>query len=128
MGIGISPPVDYKKPGFPSLNVDELADTTPDRHFTLYDIGDVWHFAVLWTLFMYLAFHLGAILIAFYTHSWNKRTWRLLWVVPVVYLFVAAIEALIAGSLVGLMCVLTTIVDATTDLEQSRGRLQVRLL
>lgn len=99
-------PEGYRTPRFPSLNIHELKDTTPDKHFTLFYISDVWYFTVIWTLVMYWSFHMGAVLIAFFTHGWNKSSWKYLWAVPVVYMVMAGLEALLAGSIVGLMWVL----------------------
>ncbi|KYK60131.1 hypothetical protein DCS_01266 [Drechmeria coniospora] len=97
------PPKDYESPRFPSLNVHTLTDPTSKRIYTLYYIRDVWHFTVLWTLIAYAIFHLGAVLVAMSTHRWKQSSWRFLWAVPVVYLVTAALEALLAGSIVGVM-------------------------
>ncbi|OWT43244.1 hypothetical protein VFPPC_17593 [Pochonia chlamydosporia 170] len=97
-----SPPPDYQTPPFPSLNVKQLQDHTPDRRYTLYHISDVWEFTVIWTLITYIFFHLGAVLVAFFSHGFNKSSWRFLWAVPIIYLLIAGIEAILAGSIVGL--------------------------
>lgn len=98
-----SPPKGYHTPPFPSLNVKTLYDTTPEKIYTLYHVQDVWRFTVLWTLIVYALFHLGAGLIAFITHGPNHSTWKYLWAVPVVYLSIAGVEALLSGSVTGLM-------------------------
>ena len=94
-------PPGYQTPGFPSLNIQTIYDTTDDRRYTLYDITDVWRFTVIWTLVAYAVFHLAAVLIAVYAHGWRISSWKYLWAVPVVYLVIAAMEALMAGSIVG---------------------------
>ncbi|KID79559.1 uncharacterized protein G6M90_00g018430 [Metarhizium brunneum] len=98
-----NPPPNYHTPPFPSLNVNTLQDRTPNRTYTLYRITDVWKFTVLWTLITYIFFHLGAVLVAVFSHGLNKGSWRFLWAVPIIYLLIAGIEAIIAGSIVGLV-------------------------
>lgn len=97
------PPPNYETPAFPSLNVKTLQDLTPNRTYTLYYISDVWKFTVLWTLITYASFHLGAVLVALFNHGLKKSSWRFLWAVPITYLFIAGIEAIIAGSVVGVV-------------------------
>lgn len=55
---------------------------------------------------MYALFHLGAVMIALFTHGARKKSWKLLWVTPIVYLTVAGLEAILSGSVVGLVYVL----------------------
>lgn len=98
-----TPPDSYKTPQFPSLNVKTLYDYSDDRKFTLYYIEDVWRFTVMWTLILYALFHLAAVLIAFFTHGKRVSSWKYLWAVPVVYLIIAGLEAILAGSIVGIM-------------------------
>ena len=98
-----SPPPGYHAPPFPSLNVKTLHDDTTDRIYTLYHVRDVWRFTVTWTLIVYALFHLGAVLVAFFTHGLKKSSWKYLWAVPVVYLVIAGLEAILAGSIVGVM-------------------------
>ncbi|VUC32220.1 unnamed protein product [Clonostachys rosea] len=97
------PPESYHTPPFPSLNVETIYDKTPDRRFTLYYIGDIWRFTVVWTLVFFALFHLAAVVIAIFTHGRKISSWKYLWAVPFVYLTVAAIEAVLSGSLVGLV-------------------------
>ncbi|TQV96711.1 integral membrane protein [Cordyceps javanica] len=97
------PPPDYKTPPFPSLNVHTLSDETSDKIYTLYHIGDVWRFTVVWTVIVYAVFHLGAVMVAFMTHGFKRRSWKLLWLAPIVYLSVAGVEAVLSGSIVGLI-------------------------
>jgi hypothetical protein len=100
------PPANYTTPPFPSLNVHSLFDATPEKQFTLYFIGDVWRFTVIWTLMTFALFHLGAVFIAMFTHGWKKSSWKYLWITPIVYLVVAGIEAVVSGTIVGVMSVL----------------------
>ncbi|PTB66357.1 hypothetical protein BBK36DRAFT_162227 [Trichoderma citrinoviride] len=97
------PPANYTTPPFPSLNVHSLFDATPEKQFTLYFIGDVWRFTVIWTLITFALFHLGAVFIAMFTHGWKKSSWKYLWITPIVYLGVAGLEAVVSGTIVGVM-------------------------
>lgn len=99
-------PPNYQTPPFPSLNVRNLTDQTENKIYTLYYIGDAWRFTVIWTLIVYALFHLGAVMIALFTHGARKKSWKLLWVTPIVYLTVAGLEAILSGSVVGLVYVL----------------------
>lgn len=85
-----------------------LSDKTPQRLHTIYYIEDAWRFTLLWTLITYAVFHVGAVLVAVLTHGWKKSSWSYLWAVPGVYLVVAGLEAVLAGSVVGLVCVALT--------------------
>lgn len=105
MPASFNPPDGYHSPRFPSLNVKALTDPTKDREFTLYYIKDVWKFTVTWTLITYALFHLGAVVVALLTHRWKKSSLTYMWAVPLVYLVTAGLEALLAGSVVGLMFV-----------------------
>lgn len=101
------PPDGYRTPRFPSLNVRDLYDSTPDKRYTLFHIQDVWYFTVVWTLIMYWVFHMGPVLIALFTHGWNKSSWKYLWAVPIVYMVMAGLEALLAGTIVGFLLVVS---------------------
>lgn len=64
----------------------------------------MWLFILLWTLIIYALFHLGASTIALAMQVGKKKSnWKYLWMVPIIYLVVAGLEALFAGSIVGLM-------------------------
>lgn len=97
------PPASYRTPPFPSLNIHDIHDFTDDKRYTLYYIGDAWRFTLMWTLIVFAVFHMGAVLIAWFTHGWKKSSWKYLWVAPIIYLGVAALEAVVSGSIVGLM-------------------------
>lgn len=105
MALPNTPPEGYDTPRFPSLNVKTLYDQTADKQYTLYYVLDVWRFTLLWTLIIYACFHLAAVMIAMFTHGWKKSSWRYLWAVPVIYLVIAGLEAVMAGSIVGLVSV-----------------------
>ena len=107
------PPPGYETPAFPSLYL-HLLDDTPTRQWTLYYLGDVWRFTLLWTLIIYAIFHLGAAAIALAMHWKTRSAWKLLWAVPIVYLLVAGFEAVFAGSITGVM--LVSLADAQSAL------------
>lgn len=74
--------------------------------WSLYYVGDVWRFTLIWTLIIYALFHLAAAGIALAMQIGKRRSnWKYLWLVPLIYLVVAGIEALFAGSIVGLVYV-----------------------
>lgn len=56
---------------------------------------------------MYACFHAAAVGIALFVQigKKGKTNWKYLWTVPIVYSAIAAIEALIAGSVAGAMSV-----------------------
>lgn len=65
----------------------------------------MWKFTLFWTLILYGLFHLSAVGVAVLMQGGGKRfsSWKYLWLVPLVYALIAGFEALIAGTLVGLM-------------------------
>lgn len=66
----------------------------------------MWKFTLFWTLILFGLFHLGAVGVAILMHGGKRiSSWKYLWVVPLVYFLIAGFEALIAGTLVGLMYV-----------------------
>jgi hypothetical protein len=95
------PPSGYQTPSFPSLNVQTVYDTTPQRIYTLYYIRDVWRFTVIWTVIIYAVFHLAAVVIALFTHGRRMSTWKYLWAVPIIYIITAGLQAVVTGSIVG---------------------------
>ncbi|CAI4217915.1 unnamed protein product [Parascedosporium putredinis] len=97
-----SPPRGYTTPPFPSLTW-EILDPTARKERSLFYIGDIWRFTLLWTLIIYALFHLACAGIAIAMHAQNKTAWKFIWVVPVLYLFVAGVQGIVAGSVVGLM-------------------------
>ncbi|KIH90590.1 integral membrane protein [Sporothrix brasiliensis 5110] len=96
-------PPGYKTPEFPSLY---WPPQTPTAHGSLYYLYDIWRFTLLWTVILYAVFHAGAAVIALamqLIYSGRPEYWRYLWTIPVTYTVVAGIEALFAGSFVGLI-------------------------
>lgn len=96
------PPPNYRTPPFPSLSL-ELTDWTDDHRWSLYHLQDIWRFTVLWTIIFYAAVHLAAAAIAIVMQGGKKRSWMYLWVAPILYVGVAMIQGLVAGSVVGVM-------------------------
>lgn len=58
----------------------------------------MWRFTLYWTLICVVGVHLVA---AGYAVAVQYKNWKIIWVVPVMYLVVGGIEALIAGNVVG---------------------------
>lgn len=91
----------YIAPDFPSLFWPPHKSTVK-----LEELDEMWKFTLFWTLILYGLFHLGAVGVAVLMQVGKRRSnWTYLWVVPLVYAFIAGAEALVAGSLVGLMFV-----------------------
>lgn len=98
------PPADYTTPRWPSLFWPPLED-----RFVLYHLDDMWRFTLIWTFVMYACFHWAAIGIALIVQIGKKKTnWKYLWTVPIIYSAIAAVEALVAGSVTGAMFVAST--------------------
>jgi hypothetical protein len=87
-------PPNYTSPPFPSLYSPLQSGTY------LYYSNDIWRFTLFWTLIIFEAFHLAA---SGYAVAVQWRNWKLMWLVPIAYLVVGGIEAVLAGSIVGLM-------------------------
>src|SRR5271170_4395362 len=120
-------PLSYTTPPFPSLYWP--IRTKPGDPKYLYYMHDIWRYTLLWTLLTYGLAHLlvsaCAVLMQFhsaYLHAHNpviqrlsaknrqllglnpiKDTLQWVWMIPTLYLFMGAVEALLAGSLVGLI-------------------------
>jgi len=61
-------------------------------------------------LILFGLFHLGAAGIALLMQAGKRRSnWKYLWLVPLVYSLIAGVEAVMAGSVVGLMSVPSTL-------------------
>ena len=78
-------------PPFPGLGIPDSA---------LLTIHDAWYFTLIWTVIVYEAFHLAASAYALFV---QRNNLNFVWIVPVVFAAVAGIEALLAGSVVGLI-------------------------
>ena len=109
-------PHNYVAPHWPSLYWPVRA--TPGTPAYLYYTTDIWRFTLYWTLLMYGAVHVFAAAWAVlmqlrsaftlrhkdYAASTSvKQTLGWVWIVPVIYCVVGGIEALLAGSVVGLV-------------------------
>lgn len=123
-------PLSYTTPPFPSLYWPFNTDPAVPQY--LYSLTDIWRFTLYWTLITIPVAHflvaIWAVLMQFSTAYQRKRflqtpdglalsaknrkllgekplqecaTW--VWLVPVAYLFVAGLESLVAGTLVGLI-------------------------
>lgn len=91
-------PINYKTPEFPSLY-----DPIPSHHedaYYLYYTKDIWRYTLFWTLILYAATHLPVAGCAVLTHCRNRSV---IWLVPLLYSFIAGLEGLLAGSIVGLV-------------------------
>lgn len=125
-----APPLSYTTPDFPSLYWPIRA--SPGEPKYLYYAGDMWRYTLYWTLITvglaHLAVAFWAVLMQ-YSSAWQKRrflrspvaarltpknrkllggnpiaeTSRWVWLVPVVYIVLGGLEAVVAGSLVGLV-------------------------
>jgi len=119
-------PPNYIRPPFPSLYW--LIGPHVVKPAYIYSIRDAWRFTLFWTLIVFEAAHLLVAIYAVAMVWWGGRDKRVrggmgrkgrgkgkdkigrflsrisgMWAVPVVYGIVAGIEALLAGSVVGLM-------------------------
>lgn len=71
---------------------------------------------------MYACFHWAAVGIALIVQIGKKKTnWKYLWTVPIIYSAIAAVEALVAGSVTGAMCVVPLV--SLVDLSNYHGHL-----
>ncbi|KAK0753196.1 hypothetical protein B0T18DRAFT_423801 [Schizothecium vesticola] len=92
-------PPGYTTPPFPSLHIP-----LQDPENSLYTVRDIWRFTLLWTLILFGLFHLGAAGLALLMQTGKTRVnWKYLGLVPLAYGIVAGAEALMAGSIVGLI-------------------------
>jgi len=115
-------PPDYSTPAFPSLYwLIGPPDVVQPAY--LYHKHDIWRFTLFWTILVYEAAHLAVGFYAVAIVWWGGREGlkqakeksekgdggakvkklRVLWMVPILYAFVAGVEAVLAGSVVGLM-------------------------
>ncbi|KAJ8608831.1 hypothetical protein MRB53_039417 [Persea americana] len=58
----------------------------------------MWRFTVLWTLIFYGFLH---IVTSGYAVILQWRNWKVIWIVPLVYIVIGGVEAVLAGSIVG---------------------------
>lgn len=91
-------PLDYTVPPFPSLYIPIIG--VPQSQNYLYNLTDIWRFTLFWTLILYAGTHA---LVAGFAVAVQWRNYKRMWAVPLIYMLVSGFEALLAGSLVGLM-------------------------
>jgi hypothetical protein len=91
-------PANYTTPKFPSLYTS-IPYILNDPQY-LYRIQDIWRFTLLWTIILFEGCHLAA---SGYAVMVQWTNWKIMWLVPLVYMLVAGVEAVLAGSVVGLM-------------------------
>jgi hypothetical protein len=95
-------PLSYSTPPFPSLYWPYKAK--PGVAHYLYYFHDIWRYTILWTLIIFGVFHLVVAAFAVLMQiGKGKRAWQYVWAIPLIYALVAGVEALLAGSIVGLM-------------------------
>ena len=95
-------PLDYSTPPFPSLYWP--LHLKPGVANYLYYSHDIWRYTLLWTLIVFAVFHLAVAGFAVLMQlGKGKKAWQYAWMIPQVYSLIAGIEALMAGSFVGLM-------------------------
>lgn len=100
--ISTPAPLDYSTPSFPSLYWPYKAK--PGIANYLYSSHDIWRFTLLWTLIAFATVHLAvAAFGVFMQLGKGKSAWKHVWIIPLIYAVVAGIEALVAGSFLGLM-------------------------
>jgi len=100
--ISSSAPLGYATPPFPSLYWPYNAK--PGVANYLYYTHDIWRHTLLWTLIIYAGFHMAVAAFAVLMQlGKGKKAWQYVWTIPLLYCLVAGIEALLAGSIVGLM-------------------------
>lgn len=89
-------PFDYIPPHFPGLYWPFPVHGEQARY--LYSAKEVWRFTLLWTLIFYAAVHLA---VSAFAVAVQWKNWKIIWIVPVIYIIIGGIEAVIAGSAVG---------------------------
>jgi hypothetical protein len=95
-------PIDYGVPPFPSLYWPYRAKSGVANY--LYYSSDAWRFTLLWTLILFASFHAVVAIYAILMQvGKGKSAWQYVWIIPLAYAFVAGIEAVLAGSIIGLM-------------------------
>ena len=89
-------PRDYVTPSFPSLYWPFPINGVQASY--LYRISDVWRFTTLWTLIVFGALYGPA---SIYAVLMNLRAWKMIWIVPILFIVIGGVEAVMAGSIVG---------------------------
>lgn len=91
----------YTTPHFPALYWP--ISVLPGEPQYLYGVKDAWRFTLFWTLIVFEVCHLVA---SGYALVVQWRNWKMMLGAMMVYLALAGVEALMAGSVVGLLYVL----------------------
>ena len=91
-------PDSYTSPPFPSLYW--FVNGKADEPRYLYRLSDIWRFTLFWTIIIYELCHIAA---SGYAVVVQWRNWKVMWIVPLVYMITAGIEAVLAGTVVGLL-------------------------
>ncbi|TQS36803.1 hypothetical protein Golomagni_02737, partial [Golovinomyces magnicellulatus] len=97
-------PLDYKTPPWPSLYwpLDERTGAAKYLYFT----HDIWLYTLLWTLVMFAGTHGIVAIISVVMHiGKGHRSWQYSWAILFALITIAGVEAIMAGSVVGLMSV-----------------------
>ncbi|KAB8289874.1 hypothetical protein EYC80_010505 [Monilinia laxa] len=97
-------PLDYSTPPFPSLYWPLYAKPGVPNY--LYYAHDIWRFTLLWTLIVFGVTHMAVVIYAIIMQlGKGKSAWQYVWIIimPILYGLIAGIEALLAGSFVGLI-------------------------
>ena len=94
-------PDGYETPRFPGLYSFEAVFKNNNPQY-LYHSRDIWRFTLFWTIIIYEGFHLAA---SGYAFMMQWRNWKMMWMIPPLYMLVAGMEAVLAGSVVGLLYV-----------------------
>ena len=89
-------PLAYSPPSFPALYWPFPVSGAQTVY--LYDAASMWRFTLFWTLLCVVGVHLVA---AGYACAMQYRNWKIIWFVPIIYVLIGGIEALIAGNVVG---------------------------
>jgi hypothetical protein len=70
----------------------------------LYFTGDIWRYTLYWTFIIYAVFHAAVAGFAVLMQlGKGKRAWQYVWAIPAIYAIIAGIEAVMAGSIIGVM-------------------------
>lgn len=91
-------PAGYSTPPFPSLYW--FVNGKADQPQYLYHLSDIWRFTLFWTIIIFELSHVAA---SGYAITVQRQNWKIMWIVPLVYMVSAGIEAVLAGTVVGLM-------------------------
>lgn len=88
----------HTSPNFPGLYWP--ISVLPGEPQYLYQVKDVWLFTLFWTLIVFEGCHIAA---SGYAFAVQPRNWKIMVGVVALYTILAGIEALMAGSVVGLL-------------------------